>query len=264
VKVGIIGMGYVGKAVQASWLGSEHSVIYYDPNVTGSADSVEDVVAERPGVIFVCVPTPSSADGACDVSIVKETIDKILGNYAGIVIVKSTVYPDFWADYTNHSNLFHVPEFLVANSAVTDYLNPKFIFIGGHKDQSFQVLRILQLSTVRMSVPVYCTDLITASLVKYFMNTFLATKVTVLNQFKQLSNAIGADWHGFTEMIEMDERMGTSHNQVPGPDGQYGYGGACFPKDVRAIIDRIQTHGVSAGIIEAVDTANTSFRGITL
>lgn len=261
MKVGIIGMGYVGKAVQASWLGSAHNVVYYDPAVAGSAASVKHVIDERPGVIFVCVPTPATDTGACDSSIVKETIDKILGNYAGIIIVKSTVYPDFWKDYTRYSNLFHVPEFLVASNAITDYLNPKFIFIGGHKDQAYQVLRILQLSAVRLSVPTYCTDLVTASLVKYFMNTFLATKVTVLNQFNQLSNAVGADWCDFTEMLEMDERMGTSHNQVPGPDGCYGYGGACFPKDVRAIISTIQAHGVSAGIIEAVDSANTHFRG---
>lgn len=261
MKVGIIGMGYVGRAVQASWLGSSHDVVYYDPAVAGSMLDVGAVVAERPGVIFVCVPTPSTAAGACDTSIVKETLEKILGNYAGIIIVKSTVDPAFWKSYTQYSNLFHVPEFLVASSAIHDYLNPDFIFIGGHKDQAYQVLRILQLSAVRLTVPTYCTDLITASLIKYFMNTFLAIKVTALNQFNQLSNAVGANWNDFTEMLEMDERMGTSHNQVPGPDGQYGYGGACFPKDVRAIISTIQAHDVSAGIIEAVDAANTQFRG---
>ena len=218
MKVGIVGMGYVGKAVQASWLGSAHEVVYYDPAVAGSLSDVAAVVAERPGVIFVCVPTPSDSNGACDTRIVKSTLDQILGNYAGIVIVKSTVNPAFWKSYTQYSNLFHVPEFLVASSAIHDYLNPKFIFIGGHKDQAYQVLRILQLSAVRLSVPTYYTDLITASLIKYFMNTFLATKVTVLNQFNQLSNALGANWNDFTEMLEMDERMGTSHNQVPGPD----------------------------------------------
>lgn len=261
MKVGIIGMGYVGKAVQASWLGSAHEVVYYDPVVAGSLLDVNAVVEQRPGVIFVCVPTPSTNGGACDTTIVKATLDKILGNYAGIVIVKSTVDPAFWKEYTQYSNLFHVPEFLVASSAIHDYLNPEFIFIGGNKDQAYQVLRILRLSAVRLSVPTYHTDLITASLIKYFMNTFLATKVTVLNQFNQLSDAVGANWHDFTEMLEMDERMGTSHNQVPGPDGRYGYGGACFPKDVRAIINTIQAHGVSAGIIEAVDAANTQFRG---
>jgi len=261
MKIGIIGMGYVGKAVQASWLGSQHEVFYYDPAAAGSLPDVESVVDKRPGAIFVCVPTPSTVDGACDTTIVSSTLEKILGHYAGIVIVKSTVTPDFWYEYAGHTNLFHVPEFLVASSAITDYLNPQFIFIGGHKSQAYQVSRILSTSAVNLAVPIYHTDLITASLVKYFMNVFLATKVTVLNQFKDLSNKVGADWSEFTEMIEMDPRMGISHNQVPGPDGHYGYGGACFPKDVRAIIHCINTHGVGAGIIEAVDVANSKFRG---
>ena len=261
MKIGIIGMGYVGRAVAASWLGSQHAVKFYDPAVAGSADSIEDIVADRPGAIFVCVPTPQNENGSCDTSIIQKTLDQLIGKYVGIIIVKSTVPPEFWKNYTQYSNLFHVPEFLVASNAISDYLNPQFIFIGGNKDQSYQVLRILQASAVRMSVPTYCTDLITASLVKYFMNTFLATKVTVLNQFNQLSSAVGANWTDFTEMIEMDDRIGSSHNQVPGPDGNYGYGGACFPKDVRAIINSIQAHNVSAGIIEAVDSANTQFRG---
>jgi nucleotide sugar dehydrogenase len=261
MKIGIIGMGYVGKAVEASWLGSQHQVVYYDPIVPGSLSNVEAVINERPGAIFVCVPTPSCSSGACDTSIVKSTLDQLLGKYAGVIIVKSTVMPDFWKDYTEHSNLFHVPEFLVASNAISDYLNPQFIFIGGHTNQAYQVERILATSAINLAVKIYHTDLITASLVKYFMNTFLATKVTVLNQFSQLSNAIGANWDDFTQMIEIDSRMGSSHTQVPGPDGKYGYGGACFPKDVRAIIHTMQSHNVSAGIIEAVDLANTQFRG---
>jgi UDPglucose 6-dehydrogenase len=178
-----------------------------------------------------------------------------------MIVIKSTVPPDFWQAYIAHDNIFHVPEFLVASRAIQDYLNPEFIFIGGNKSQTHKVSQLLASSAVNTAVPIYYTDLITASLVKYFMNTFLATKVTVLNQFSQLSNAIGANWDDFTQMIEIDNRMGSSHTQVPGPDGKYGYGGACFPKDVRAIIHSMQKHNVSAGIIEAVDAANTQFRG---
>jgi UDPglucose 6-dehydrogenase len=261
MKIGIIGMGYVGRAVEASWLGSQHSVKFYDPAVAGSADNIEAIVADRPGAIFVCVPTPQNEDGSCDTAIIKNTLDQLIGNYVGVIIVKSTVPPEFWKNYTQYSNLFHVPEFLVASNAISDYLNPDFIFIGGRQDQAYQVERILRSSAVNLAVKIYHTDLITASLVKYFMNTFLATKVTVLNQFNKLSHSIGANWSDFTEMIEMDDRMGSSHTQVPGPDGNYGYGGACFPKDVRAIINSIQVHNVSAGIIEAVDSANTQFRG---
>lgn len=261
MNIGIIGMGYVGKAVQASWLGSQHDVKFYDPSVAGTVSNLKQLCNDSIEAIFICVPTPSLTTGECDTSIVKEALDTILELYKGTIIVKSTVTPDFWKDYVRHVNVFHVPEFLVANNAIIDYLNPKFIFIGGNKDKIHDVVHILESSAINMNVPQYYTDLITASLVKYFMNTFLATKVTILNQFYQLTNLVGGDWHEFTEMIKLDARMGSSHNQVPGPDGQFGYGGACFPKDIRAIIQCINAHGVSAGVIEAVDIANTTFRG---
>lgn len=261
MNISIVGMGYVGKAVQASWLGSQNQIKFYDPNVAGSVSNLSELVAHHPSAIFVCVPTPSLINGECDISIVQKTLDKILPIYSGIVIVKSTVPPEFWKLYTKHGNLFHVPEFLVASNAIADYLNPKFIFIGGHLGQCVNVVDILKFSAMNVKVPIYFTDLVTASLVKYFMNTFLATKVTVLNQFYKLSQTLGADWNDFTHMIQLDARIGNSHNNVPGPDGQYGYGGACFPKDVRAIIRSIESQNISAGIIEAVDSANTQFRG---
>lgn len=260
MNIGIIGMGYVGRAVAASWLSPKHSIQFYDPAVSGSTSDVHTIIEWQPDVIFVCVPTPQTADGLCDISIIKNTLDVLIDNYQGVIIVKSTVPPEFWKEYLQHGNLFHVPEFLVAGQAIVDYLNPKFIFIGGKTDQ-YRVLDILKLSAVKTNVPTYYTDITTASLVKYFMNTFLATKLTVLNQFYQLSKTVNGNWKDFTEMIQLDTRMGNSHNHVPGPDGQFGYGGACFPKDVRAIINSIQAHNVSAGIIEAVDSANTQFRG---
>lgn len=261
MNISIVGMGYVGKAVQASWLGTQHNIKFYDPVVAGSVSNLHELVNHRPSALFICVPTPSKNNGECDTSIVQNTLEQILSIYSGVVIVKSTVPPEFWKPYTKYSNLFHVPEFLVASNAIADYLNPKFIFIGGHLGQCADVINILKSSAMKINVPIYSTDLITASLVKYFMNTFLATKVTVLNQFNKLSRALGADWNDFTQMIQMDTRIGDSHNNVPGPDGQYGYGGACFPKDVRAIIHSMQSHNVSAGIIEAVNSANTQFRG---
>jgi UDPglucose 6-dehydrogenase len=261
MKIGIIGMGYVGRAVEASWLGSNHSVKFYDPAVAGSVNNINALVEDRPAAIFVCVPSPSGDSGACDTTVVSDTLKSLIGNYSGAIIVKSTIPPDFWLDYKHVHNLYHVPEFLVARQAIYDYLNPNFIFVGGNND-CHDAIRIIRTSAVRMSVPVITTDLVTASLVKYFMNSFLATKVTVLNQYYNLCKHLGADWEKFTEMIEVDDRMGSSHNTVPGPDGQFGYGGACFPKYVRAIINFLQTQAKSAGVIEAVDIANNQFRGI--
>lgn len=261
MKIGIIGMGYVGRAVEASWLGSQHSVKFYDPAVAGSANNIAELINDQPGAIFVCVPTPSNSSGACDTTIITNTLKSLVGCYSGSIIVKSTVPPDFWLDYKHVHNLYHVPEFLVARQAIYDYLNPEFIFVGGNND-CHDAIRIIQASAVRLSVPIVTTDLVTASLAKYFMNSFLATKVTVLNQYYKLCEQLGGDWSKFTEMIEVDDRMGSSHNAVPGPDGQFGYGGACFPKDIRAIINVLQTHAISSGVIEAVDIANNQFRGI--
>lgn len=260
MNIGIVGLGYVGKAVQASYLSASHNVQYYDPHILGSVESLTELVSTNPKAIFICVPTPANDDGSCDTSIVKESLDTLLQTYTGTIIVKSTTQPNFWKQYTKYSNVFHVPEFLTANNALHDYINPKFVIIGGHSSEAHNVTNVLLGSSVDMNVPIYYTDLITAGLVKYFMNTFLATKVTLLNQYFKLAEAIGADWHGFTKMIQLDERMGTSHNNVPGPDGQFGYGGACFPKDVCAIIDTLKLNNVSLGILEAVHSANNQIR----
>jgi UDPglucose 6-dehydrogenase len=258
MKIGIIGLGYVGKAVQASWMHPDHTVMFHDPFVEGSI-TLQEIVNESADAVFVCVPTPSNLDGSCDTSIVKSTIDYLVANYKGIIIVKSTTDPEFWQQYKDTPELWHVPEFLTANNSVQDYLNPKFIFIGGTGDK-IKLNNILSASSINTAVPMYWTDLITASLVKYFMNSFMATKVIMLNQFKLITDSVGGKWEDFAPMLKMDTRMGDSHLSVPGPDGQMGYGGACFPKDVRAIIDLANRTDTSIGILEAVDSANNLVR----
>jgi UDPglucose 6-dehydrogenase len=257
MRIGIVGLGYVGKAVQASWLGTDNTVLFHDPNINGSV-SIEELIKNEPNLIFVCVPTPSNIDGSCDTSIVKSTLDK-LSNYNGHIIVKSTTDPEFWNQYIGVENLWHIPEFLVARTAIHDYLNPKFIFIGG-TGNNLMLLDMLGYSAITTSGPILFTDLVTASLVKYFMNTFLANKVVMMNQYKLLVDKLGGNWEHFTDMLKTDTRMGDSHFDVPGPDGSLGYGGACFPKDVRAIIDLVKSTDTSIGILEAVDNANNLIR----
>jgi len=256
--IGIVGLGYVGKAVQSSWTDTDHEVIFHDPYLPGSIP-LENLVDKSPKAIFICVPTPSRKDGSCDTSIVKETIDYLLSHYIGTIVVKSTTDPEFWQQYKGTNELWHIPEFLTAKNATEDYLNPKFVFVGGNGD-SLKLISLLSASKMNTTVPIYWTDLITASLVKYFMNSFLANKVIMLNQFKLIADAVGADWADFAPMLELDTRMGDSHLKVPGPDGQLGYGGACFPKDVRAMIDVAQRTNTSIGILEVIDSANNKVR----
>jgi UDPglucose 6-dehydrogenase len=257
MRVGIVGLGYVGKAVQASWLGTDNTVLFHDPVINGSV-SIQELLDSEPHVIFVCVPTPSNPDGSCDTSTVRITLNK-LSSYKGHIVVKSTTDPVFWKQYEGVENLWHIPEFLVAKNAIHDYLNPKFIFVGGTGDNVF-LLNVLSQSAINTTGPILFTDLITASLVKYFMNTFLANKVIMMNQYKILVDSLGGNWEHFTGMLKTDTRMGDSHFDVPGPDGSLGYGGACFPKDVRAIIDLLQRTDNSIGILEAVENANNIIR----
>jgi len=259
MKIGVVGLGYVGRAVQHSWLNTDHDVIFTDPNVQGGIPLIQ-LIQQQPKAIFICVPTPSNSDGSCDTSIVKETLEFIIENdYDGTIIVKSTTDPMFWKKYQGMPEVWHIPEFLTASNANQDYLNPKFIFVGGNGD-SLKLISLLSSSRMDKSVKFYWTDLVTASLVKYFMNTFLATKVIMLNQFKLIADAVGAEWFDFNPMLSMDTRMGDSHLQVPGSDGQLGYGGACFPKDTAALLQIARQYEVEMSVLEAAVKKNTLLR----
>jgi UDPglucose 6-dehydrogenase len=258
MKIGIVGLGYVGKAVQASYLSNEHTIIFCDPAIVGGVSL--NVIAESAlDAIFVCVPTLSRDDGSCDTSIVELVIDTLLeSTYSGPIIVKSTTDITFWSKYP-HPNVYHVPEFLVANRAVQDYLNPEFIVIGQNSGAD-DIMHIFTDSLMDTDVPVTVTDIVTASMIKYFMNTFLAAKVMFMNQFYRLNKSVNGNWEDFTRALQIDSRMGSSHFAVPGPDGAFGYGGACFPKDVRAIIATLQKTNTTLGLFEVVNQANQEVR----
>jgi UDPglucose 6-dehydrogenase len=113
-------------------------------------------------------------------------------------------------------------------------------------------------SSVRV-VPTFKVDLITASLLKYTINSWLATKVTFFNELRELYDASNTKvpWESFTDMLSRDPRMGNTHMRVPGPDGELGFGGHCFPKDTRALIYYAEQMGVDLEILQkAVDKNN--------
>ena len=142
------------------------------------------------------------------------------------VMVKSTVLPDY-AECLD-ANVVYSPEFLTASNAAEDIRNNKDVVIGG-EDTLFW-------STVFKSLnkTVHTTDAKTASFMKYAVNTFLATKVVFMNQ---LLDQYDGNWNELKSLLKLDRRLGTSHFDVPGPDGERGFGGACFPKDVQAFLE---------------------------
>ena len=132
-------------------------------------------------------------------------------------------------------NLVFNPEFLTERSAHFDFINQSRFILGGSEDNA-KAVSDLYKDRFGNSVSVIITDYESAELTKYVCNTFFATKVSFLNEMRILSDKVNANWDDVMEGFLRDGRIGNSHSQVPGPDGKFGFGGSCFPKDIQALI----------------------------
>jgi nucleotide sugar dehydrogenase len=223
--IGIIGYGMVGKAVEYGFDKTE--CIISDP-AYGLTDIV-DVVQANPEVIFVCVPTPTDKDRYSLLQGVLADIKQ--ANYTGIVVVKSTVLPQYIEDF----DVVYNPEFLSRATANTDFVNPPFVLLGGPSNLTKQVADVYRkYSKVKLEKIIY-TDIKTAALAKYTMNSFYATKVTFMNQMYDVARELDVNWNGIVDILKQQPWMGTHHFDVPGPDGDRGFGGPCLPKDTEAL-----------------------------
>lgn len=264
MKIAIIGCGHVGSAIANSYQGTDVEVAYSDPNLDFSVD-INTLISWNPNAYFVCVPTPENKDyypGKIDQSIIKDVLQQ-LKNVSVPVIVKSTVMPSLWRDVKNIPvEVFHIPEFLRTISANEDYINTKLIIIGKGPMASKieEVIQILTASTINPLAEIKITDCYTSSIIKYVINGFLAAKVVLMNQFYLLANKNQVDWEDVVEILKLDPRMGTSHFDVPGPDGKFGYGGSCLPKDIHAIIYELQFRDIDLGLFSDIVAANNIIR----
>ena len=260
LKLGIIGKGFVGSAV-ANGFDKDCEQIIVDPKYTDN--EITDVLDCK--LLFVCVPTPVAEDGSCDVSIVKDVLIELsMRDYKGVVVVKSTIIPDYLHEFKKEFDLKIVynPEFLTEANANEDFKNPPFQVFGGKwRDCEVVEKAYLRYSSVRI-VPTFKVDLTTASLLKYTINSWLATKVTFFNELKQL-HELGSSmvsWEQFTDMLSRDERVGNSHMQVPGPDGEPGFGGHCLPKDTEALLNYANKKNIKMSVLRKAVQTNKKIR----
>ena len=260
MKLGIIGKGFVGSAV-ANGFDKDCKQTIVDPKYTDN--TLEDVLDCK--LVFVCVPTPVSEDGSCDTTIVKDVLIELsMRDYKGVVVVKSTIIPDYLHEFKKEFDLKIVynPEFLTESNANEDFKNPPFQVFGGKwRDCEVVEKAYLRHSSVRI-VPTFKVDLTTASLLKYTINSWLATKVTFFNELKQL-HELGSSmvsWEQFTDMLSRDERMGNSHMKVPGPDGEPGFGGHCFPKDTEALLHYANNKNIKMSVLRKAVQTNKKLR----
>lgn len=260
MKLGIIGKGFVGSAV-ANGFDKDCEQVIVDPKYTDN--TIVDVLDCK--LVFVCVPTPVAEDGSCDTSIVKDVLIELsMRDYKGVVVVKSTIIPDYLHEFKKEFDLKIVynPEFLTEANANEDFKNPPFQVFGGKwRDCEVVEKAYLRHSSVKI-VPTFKVDLTTASLLKYTINSWLATKVTFFNELKVL-HELGSSmvsWEQFTDMLSRDERIGKTHMQVPGPDGEKGFGGHCFPKDTEALLNYANKKNIKMSVLRKAVQTNKKIR----
>jgi len=260
MKIGIFGLGFVGNAVYKAHEVFDE-IIIVDP-LKGLVANTNDILECE--AIFVCVPSPMRQDGSCDTSILLEVLQELKRiNYRhGPIISKVTAPPAIYREYQKQfDNLVFAPEFLVASRAEQDYLEGKFSIIGGNSlvyaEKAEKVIRRGQpyLKTVK-----YCT-IEEAAIAKYTINSFLALKVSYLNQIYDLCNAEQIDYTKVQKLLKLDGlRLGETHFDVPGPDTKRGFGGACFPKDTAAILFESEVFSAKLSIIDEAIKYNKTLR----
>jgi UDPglucose 6-dehydrogenase len=231
MKIVIIGQGFVGKATA---LTLNQDVEWHDPPKNLIADY------KNADIVFVCC------------------FDDVLDYYLNqlkdhtMVIIRSTLIPS----KISNTQFAVYPEFLVEKTWEKDALNPIQIIFGGNKQQ-FEKLKTI--SKLNMENATLTTNVI-ASLMKVTTNAFLSLKVIFLNNLYEVCQKNGIEYESFKEILKVDTRLGNTHFDVPGPDGQLGFGGKCFSKDTNWLKKYLEDNGVDSVLMDSVLKLNEKIR----
>jgi UDPglucose 6-dehydrogenase len=253
MKIIIAGYGFVGKAVASSLKDTVIHIV--DPKYTTGE------IKHYPNAdgIIICVGTPSTQLGDCDVSQLYSVMKDIPEDMP--VLIKCTIRPDYLnrliSDYPNHS-IAYSPEFLRAATANEDFANQTYMILGG-EDPNNIWSNLFKSNLKNLNTIELCT-LTEASMVKYTTNCFLSVKVAFFNQIYDMCQVNGADYNKIVELLTLDDRIGASHMQVPGSDGSRGFGGACFPKDASAFMHYADKVGLTHTLVESAIKYNKKIR----
>ena len=269
-NIGIIGRGFVGSAVAHGFsegVGYNAIIRIYDKDPSKSLNSLEDVV-NKSDFIFVSVPTPSNEDGTINIEILNSCISEINEIHSKkkhsnpIVLIRSTILPGTSLKIQNifpDMRIVFNPEFLTERSANFDFISQTRFVLGGDEKNVTEVSKLYR-DRFGSSIAIIETDFQSAELIKYVCNTYFATKVSFLNEMKRISDKVDANWDDVIEGFLRDGRIGSSHSQVPGPDGKFGFGGSCFPKDIQAMISFSNEIGVYTNVLNGAWQTNLEVR----
>jgi UDPglucose 6-dehydrogenase len=290
MNISVIGTGYVGLVAGACFAESGNEVICVDNNAAkiaglrkgeipiyepGLPELVERNVRDerlsfttdlreavrKTAVIFMAVGTPTTEGGAADLSAVFSVargIGQAMNDYK-VVVTKSTVPVGtadkirdiIRAETTQPFDVVSNPEFLKQGAAVEDFMRPDRVIVGADDPKPAEILRDLYAPFVRTGSPVQVVSIRTAEMLKYAANAFLAARISFMNEIANLCEMVGADVDMVRKGLASDSRIGPAF-LFPG----VGYGGSCFPKDTRALVETGREHGYAMKILEAVHAVN--------
>ncbi|HJY98449.1 MAG TPA: hypothetical protein VJ227_01920 [Patescibacteria group bacterium] len=265
MNIGVIGYGYVGGATGEGFATNKQNKIFWYDKYKKSPNTLSEVI-EKSDYIFVCVPTPIFEDySGMDMSIVEEVVGEIAPKVNGtgkILIIKSTSLPGTTKKLAKkypQANFAMNPEFLTQERAKEDFMRPFRTVIGVEsKDVGFRIQKLYE-TILPKDQPYFITDTTSAELIKYMSNLVLASKVLLANEFYDIAKEVGANYIDVRAAVEADPRIGT-HLGVPGPDGDRGFGGACFPKDMVGILGLAKTLKLDVSALEAIWKKNLKVR----
>ena len=252
--IGIIGHGIVGAAIASGFVRLGHDIRVHDVKLNTSIEKVLDT-----DVCFVCVPTPSREDNSCDTTIVSSVVDDLDNlNYKGVVVIKSTVEPGTTqALIYKHEdlNICFVPEFLRERCAAADFVdNHDLCVIGTHSQKNYELIK-----SVHGHFPqefVLCTPT-EAELVKYFNNIYNATLITFANNFYEVCESLGVNYTNVKNTIVKRDHINNSYLDCN--KNFRGFGGACLPKDTKAIAHLVKENGLPSSLFQELLDHNNRY-----
>src|SRR3989344_3010306 len=262
-SIGVVGYGYVGKAVEYGFK-PKNQVLIHDKFLPSQTLSQ---VVNKSQIIFVAVPTPMDANyQKIDLSIVEQVVGDIIKlarkfKKAPIIVIKSTIIPGTTrrlGEKYKYKEIAFNPEFLTEANYLDDFVNSDRIIIGGDVDWVRQ--RVVDL--YRESFPktkIFQTDPVTAEKVKYMANTYLATKVIFANEMFDLCEKLGIKYEEVKKMVVADKRIYDSHFDIT---TDRGFGGKCFPKDTVALLGLAKVLGADLSVLKNVWAKNLKIRKI--
>ena len=264
--IGVVGHGFVGKAVERSFMADVERFLV-DPNYSTTLDQL---IEQEPALCFVCTPTPVGGTGRIDAAVTTDAVLKLIRQTKAGVVLKSTVTPDIVDKICRTigeeaHRFIYAPEFLTEKNADHEFCNPNFMVFGGLQSSVSTLIDFFHYNTY-VKLPknteddggIHICHPVEASFVKYGLNCFLAMKVVFMNQ---LMDACGDEsWTVnplmVAKILSSEPRVGATHWRAPGPDGKKGFGGACFPKDLSALIN----YSDKFTLLEKAQEINNAYR----